>query len=270
MLDKSFEEKYESLKKHYNFAAKKRDARLKSNIISSSKVNHRFRFKLINSFLKEVSNALDTGVDIGTGTGVWAEILAKYCKKVVGIDFAEENINIANKNAKDKGIEKKINYLVGDAQRLELVEKEYFDIALHISVLQHLSCPRVGLINASKVLKPNGYLILLVHNSRCIFNLNLFLANRKGEALSINTYHDYNQLKTMLKDANFKIKSVRFSWPFILDLVVLLFNISFLRPFKFLAPSIFFFFEMFELIFGSFPLFNPFFREIIVLAEKKE
>ncbi len=160
------------VKSHYEKAAENRNQRLQTKTPNASRVNHQHRFRIINQLLRKIG-PVQNGIDIGTGTGVWAKVLTDNCEKVIGIDFAEQNIKIARSNATENDLSDRFSYTLGDARRLENLSESNFDIATHISVLQHLPDHGQALQRVNDILRKDGYLIILVHNRRCVYDRNL-------------------------------------------------------------------------------------------------
>ncbi len=260
------QQSHTDVKLHYEKAAKDRDWRLRTETFNVAKVNHHMRFSIITSLLRKIGYMRD-GIDIGTGTGVWAEVLAEYCDRVVGIDFAEENIKIATLNATDRNFNDRISYVLGDAQDLEGFNSNAFDVATHISVLQHLPDHKEALRRVNDILKDNGYLIILVHNKRCIFNLCHKRQQRQGTAPSINEYDNLQGIVEALSAAGFRIQQVRLCWPFMLDFLFC--GLRVLKPLLPVRKMVLAASGVVASVLGLVPWLNPLYREIIILAQKQ-
>ena len=84
----------------------------------------------VNILKKEISIKNTKVVDLGTGTGAWGNILLKNgAENVIGIDFARKMLN----KAKSKHPE--MNFDTGDAENLEKINDNSFDIATASYVL---------------------------------------------------------------------------------------------------------------------------------------
>lgn len=85
----------------------------------------------IISYLKETLSLqpTDSLLDVCCGNGLITKELSPFCQSVVGVDFSEQLILHANKEAP-----KNVQYLVGDALALEqVVDKRFDKIILHFS-----------------------------------------------------------------------------------------------------------------------------------------
>jgi 2-polyprenyl-3-methyl-5-hydroxy-6-metoxy-1,4-benzoquinol methylase len=73
-------------------------------------------------------------LDVGTGTGRAALILARRGARVTGVDASEQMLAIARQRALDQHLE--VDFRVGDAHRLDFPDRS-FDAAISLRVLMH-------------------------------------------------------------------------------------------------------------------------------------
>ena len=259
----------DDIKTHYNSAAQNRDTRLKSQSGNVAQFNHRIRERVIARFLKRFA-PYSEGIDIGTGTGVWAEILARMTSKVLGVDFAEENIRIASINAEHLGLNERVSYALGNAQTLEHIPSGRHDVAIQISVLQHLPDKAGSIARIEEILSPGGVLVMLVHNRKCVYNRNLRLQQKREKRLSVNEYVSLPELLALVRGVGLEVVEVRHCWLFVNDLVYLGASWPLLRP---LAPVRRVAVELLALLdqmLGGSYVLSPLFREIVILARKPD
>lgn len=84
-----------------------------------------------------LSNCLNKKVlEYGCGTGSYAFFLAKHGAKVTGIDMCAEAINLARKEALNKGLSN-IKFLVMDAEAMQFANSS-FDLICGTGILHHL------------------------------------------------------------------------------------------------------------------------------------
>ncbi|VVS94866.1 class I SAM-dependent methyltransferase [Desulfoluna spongiiphila] len=259
---------YNQVKLHYERAAENRNKRLLTSKLNAAKVNHRERLKTIAPLLKRIG-IVKQGIDVGTGTGVWSEVLVDYCDKVTGIDFAEQNIKIACEKAADTGFANRLVYIVGDAQQLSGLNDHSYDIATHVSVLQHLPDQRKSLESVNRILKKKGHLIVVVHNRGCIYNRSLNLQHKRGATIAINKYNTLDEIVGLLEETGFQVKKIRLVWLFILDFLMIGVESPRLIPFEPLRKALLVIFGKVGGWMGRFQLLNPLFREIVILAQKR-
>lgn len=117
--------------------------------------------KLLKERFSENISILDVGCGDGTFT---LELLRKVNpKKIIGFDYAQSAIRVANSaiGAKDKG---KIEFLYGDVYDAhKMFKKNSFDVVVIRGVLHHLTKPKQAikslryLSNKIIVLEPNGF-----------------------------------------------------------------------------------------------------------------
>ncbi len=110
--------------------------------------------KLIsNANLRPGSNVLD----IGCGPGYFTMILSEYGMDVTGIDYSDEMLVQARKNADSLGV--KAKFLKMDASDLEFVD-ETFDAVVSRNVLWNLERPEQAYREMMRVLIPGGNLVV--------------------------------------------------------------------------------------------------------------
>ena len=78
-----------------------------------SKIFLKKRMEVIQKYLKEDNNA--TAVDVGCGSGEFANILKKYYGNVIGVDISDKMINLARKNS-----EKNITFQINECTNISL------------------------------------------------------------------------------------------------------------------------------------------------------
>jgi ubiquinone/menaquinone biosynthesis C-methylase UbiE len=110
-------------------------------------------------------------LDIGCGRGDIALYLAKKAEKVIGIDYSQDAIEIANltKSNFSSAIQKKTEFKVMNAKKL-LFENNSFDLILCIDVFEHLYPAEVQIMlrQIKRVLKPNGFLFVHTGTNRIL------------------------------------------------------------------------------------------------------
>lgn len=105
-------------------------------------------------------------LDLGCGPGLYTEILAKKGHTVSGVDFSQNSINYAKKQAKTKGL--KINYKCRNYLNIDFSENS-FDLVILIFTDFGVLNPKERntlLKIISKILKPGGMFIFDVVNDK--------------------------------------------------------------------------------------------------------
>jgi len=104
-------------------------------------------------------------LDLACGYGRHAIELAKRGYKVTGLDFSKHFIDIAKKDAKEKGV--KVNFIRGDMRNLSFVNK--FDAIINMftsfGYFDDEGDNKLVLRKISRVLKPNGKFLIEINNS---------------------------------------------------------------------------------------------------------
>lgn len=97
-------------------------------------------------------------LDIGTGPGFFAIILARLGHDVVAVDYTEAMLEEARANARKAGVEGRIFFLQMDAQNLTFPE-DTFDVIVTRNVTWVLEHPDDAYASWQRVLKPGGTLL---------------------------------------------------------------------------------------------------------------
>ena len=101
-------------------------------------------------------------IDIGCGEGRFSRLLSEQSATVTGIDLTEPLIERARELGSDKE-----TYLQGDAENLEGVGDETFDLAVSYIVLVDLLDYRRSIQEAYRILRPGGrFVVCNVHPMR--------------------------------------------------------------------------------------------------------
>ncbi|WP_216828045.1 class I SAM-dependent methyltransferase [Alkalihalobacterium elongatum] len=116
----------------------------------------------VHDQLKQVTGSW-TGkrvLDVGCGTGRLLIRGVEEADHVVGIDISEGMIEAANELYKEKRINDKATFQVGDAYELSFTDDE-FDIAISTCVLFLLPEPDRGMKEMLRVVKAGGMIVML-------------------------------------------------------------------------------------------------------------
>ena len=106
---------------------------------------------------------MESLLDAGTGTGRMLELLAPHVKHAVGIDVSSEMLAIA----RDRLARAKINRAqvrLGDIYRLPFPNgdtRQGFDVILFHQVLHYLDDPGAALVEAARVLRSRGRILVV-------------------------------------------------------------------------------------------------------------
>ena len=103
-----------------------------------------------------------TILDVGCGGGLVAEALAKQGALVTGIDLAESLIQEAQQHAQANHLS--IHYACQAIETLAEEQAEQFDVVTCLDMLEHVEHPEKILSAASRLVKPNGLVIVSTLN----------------------------------------------------------------------------------------------------------
>jgi ubiquinone/menaquinone biosynthesis C-methylase UbiE len=126
--------------------------------------DHKFSATEMKFILDRVSPR-DSVLDIGCGTGRFTIPMAEKVSHIVGFDMSEAMLTQAQNKAKKAGVDSKITFQRGDAEKLPF-ESETFDVVTSMLALMHMPVeirPAV-FAEASRVLKPGGRMLIGVKN----------------------------------------------------------------------------------------------------------
>jgi SAM-dependent methyltransferase len=101
-------------------------------------------------------------LDFGCGNGANTVLFAPDVARIVGVDVAPEQVEIAIAYAKEHRLEN-VEYLVYDGHRLPF-EDGSFDNVVTFEVLEHTTDHRAALAELIRVMKPGGRLLMSVPN----------------------------------------------------------------------------------------------------------
>ncbi len=102
---------------------------------------------------------VDTIVDLGTGTGRVLELFAKKAKHLHGIDASREMLAIARSNMEKLGL-RHAQLRQADIFALPLADAMADVVTIH-QVLHFLDEPQKALLEARRILKPDGKLLVV-------------------------------------------------------------------------------------------------------------
>jgi ubiquinone/menaquinone biosynthesis C-methylase UbiE len=180
------------------------DSGTKSNLLQKYWHSHKW-----TNLAKLLENRKATLLDIGCADGTTATAIKKLFPKLVitGLDKYADAIKYAKKTKPD------ITFIQGDAHKLPF-KKGFFDFVVAIETLEHLHDPDQALLEIHRVLKKNGYLIIVQDTDSVLFKtVWWFWTKWKG---SVWNHSHINCLKPdglikKVKKASFKVKSVKYA-----------------------------------------------------------
>ena len=101
-------------------------------------------------------------LDIGCGGGILAEGMAQRGAQVTGIDMAELSLQVARMHLHESELD--IDYQLSTAEAFAENHAAEFDIITCLEMLEHVPDPASIISSASRMLKPDGVLVLSTLN----------------------------------------------------------------------------------------------------------
>ena len=101
-------------------------------------------------------------LDVGCGGGILAEALAQNGAQVTGIDMAELSLKVAKLHLHESGLD--VDYQLSTVETFAENNAAQFDIVTCLEMLEHVPDPASIIKSASRMLKPDGVLILSTLN----------------------------------------------------------------------------------------------------------
>lgn len=100
-----------------------------------------------------------TIADLGAGEGTISQLLAERAKKVYCIDRSKSMVRVGTELATKNGLSNLV-YKLGDLEKVPLKDCSV-DLALLSQSLHHAERPEVALLEANRILRPGGQLIII-------------------------------------------------------------------------------------------------------------
>ena len=102
-------------------------------------------------------------LDIGTGTGFLALMMAELGNEVYGVDVSEGMMNIGKEHAKERNVD--VKFVKNEGENLQF-DDDFFDVVVNCRVLWTLVDPDVSFKEWKRVMKPGGKVISFIRDSK--------------------------------------------------------------------------------------------------------
>jgi len=97
--------------------------------------------------------------DLGAGEGLISHLLARQAKQVYCVDRSPRMVEVGRELARRNNLEN-LRYLLGDIEKIPLPSHSV-DLALLSQALHHAEKPKAAIMEASRILRPGGRLVIL-------------------------------------------------------------------------------------------------------------
>lgn len=163
------EERKVAIKEQFDKAA----GRYLSKYLTPEKLREKERILDLIDCRKKLKRVLD----LGCGPAIISDDLLEVSEQVYGVDFSEDMISVAESKYRGTGLESKVFFSVGDAEKLDFPD-QYFDAVVCLGVLRYLDSLEKGLEEIHRILKPGGLIISTFYNRYSLYWLSMMLVYR--------------------------------------------------------------------------------------------
>jgi 2-polyprenyl-3-methyl-5-hydroxy-6-metoxy-1,4-benzoquinol methylase len=120
--------------------------------------DYREKVELVRTHVRDNSECLD----LGCGDGAYMGVLARYCRRVVGIDADFDAVRLANRQFDARGIRNctALQSAIGKIDRLSEIAGRKFDLVYSMDVLEHLPDAEELVRVAAAHCRPGGTVII--------------------------------------------------------------------------------------------------------------
>lgn len=186
---------------HENVSPDHYDKGIKKNVFQ--KYWHSKRIKEIIKLSVPTKGRL---LDVGCHSGLLTKEIIKHVKPddIYGIDISVRAIEKAKKRIKNG------KFKVADAHKLPY-ENSFFNVLFCLEMLEHVDYPKVVIRELYRVLKKDGYAIILVPTDNLLFRIVWFLWNIRYSVwkhVHVQSFQN-DLLERIVKKEEFKITLVK-------------------------------------------------------------
>jgi SAM-dependent methyltransferase len=174
------------------------------------------------AFLERVRSFAMKGryLDVGAGSGFVAGIIAQNHPdvQVTALELSADMASVGKDYLKEKGLQDRIDFVVGDAADGELVQSlGTFDLIYSTYTLHHWENPRKVIDNLMASLTDNG--VLFLHDLRRVWWL-YWIPSQSGFIKSIRGAYIRREVEEILKGLHPECYEIRNEIPFLLSVII--------------------------------------------------
>lgn len=178
------------------------ERKLQKHIINATDFTYKSLLDLLIKYCQKRGKVLD----IGCGVGTIDFYLAERGHTVVAIDISENAISIARRNAKIFGLDKYMQFYIGNFP--EEIPKGIFDTIICSEILEHIKDDKGSVKKIKESLRKNGIVIASSPSQKApLFKMGL-LKNFDREVGHLRRYTD-NSYRELFESAGLKILEIK-------------------------------------------------------------
>jgi SAM-dependent methyltransferase len=144
-------------------------------------------------------------VEVGSGRGIAARLLARHGCRVVGVDPNEKQNGIARRDLRYTTVRSRVSFVLGTVDDVREADG-LFDAAFSISVLEHIGPLDRTLARLRDLLKPGAPFYLSVDTLANVTDSTLVEQHRR--AYSVERYFTRESLGDALERAGFEVEAL--------------------------------------------------------------
>ncbi len=144
-------------------------------------------------------------LDLGCEKGLQTQLLARYCKRVIGVDIDEKPIAEAKWHLRNSCVRRKVEFLCARLEEADLPASS-LDRVFSLCVLEHIPNLSRVLAEVKRLLKPGGELHVSV-DSLATVNDPILLAKHKQDHLVVQHF-TRESLRRQLQDAGLEVMEI--------------------------------------------------------------
>ncbi|MBM3775647.1 MAG: class I SAM-dependent methyltransferase [Acidobacteria bacterium] len=163
----------------------------------------------IHEFVKLVGGARlapeHVALDLGCGKALQTQLLARRCRKVIGIDISEKRLQAARQLLEGSPLESKVELVSARIQDARLPAAS-LDRVFSFCVLEHIPELAEVLAELYRLLKPGGEMHVSVDSLGSIDDPALLARHRREHA--VHQYFTPDSLRRQLEEARFEVLEI--------------------------------------------------------------
>lgn len=183
------------------------------------KLWHKVRFREVKKLMEPVSGKV---LDVGSSDGMFTKVIrdATKAKQVIGIDVLKDCVDWANNHWSRT---KNMKFELGNAHKLKY-KTNTFDAVFALEVMEHVPDPIKAIKEMKRVLKKDGYLVILVPSDSYLFRIiwwfvTKFWWARIWDDTHVQSFNSKNRLADTISKIGLEVEVDKNFWLGMLNVV---------------------------------------------------